>query len=615
MSRDEWMRDIADDMYYRQDIRFKDIVYADASKRVIVVRYSLPLVSRQKSLGSIIALVDRTAIEDQLRQRLAAEEGFSYIVMEDGRLFAGVNETESAEMPMFSEYQGDSGIRYELVDGRTFAVSYYRSSYNGWLYVTGMPREVFLSEAIRIQMAFLLFAIVVIVVGIPVSIFLAYGSTKPILDIVRILGTGGSAATDQRHDALRYISESVSTLISRNSSLGRLLEEQKPILKNLLIERLFRGDFATEEELKAHMEHFGLEICGRYFGVFCVFIDGYYDEVDSEIIKEFIVKNSLVRERIAGVLQDRTLVHEISLNKIGVITSFDDVDKSSNERQFDELLLQVVDQISSYAEVRCLFARGPLAESLLEVSSSLENAIRKLAVASVAEYENGIVPDAVSSDGMYYYPIEIETRIMNLVLNGHPEELVSLLENTERENFEKRHLSVRVLRVLAEEVEGTKAKIEERLAVSDLALSLENSGSDRSLRDRIVSLFGEFVRYAECMKGRRSQPHKLRQPILEHIKRNFSNPDICLKSLALHFKLSEVYFSHLFRELTDSNFSCYLENLRMEEALRLLRSGRNHTVDHIADSVGYRSSQVFRRAFKKRYGISPSLAAKDENSL
>jgi AraC-like DNA-binding protein len=88
---------------------------------------------------------------------------------------------------------------------------------------------------------------------------------------------------------------------------------------------------------------------------------------------------------------------------------------------------------------------------------------------------------------------------------------------------------------------------------------------------------------------------------------NYRDPDMSLKKLALKFNLSEVYLSSLFKEMMGVNFYSYLEDLRMKDALELLRS-TDYTVDHVAMDVGYNSSHVFRRAFKRRFGVSPSGA-------
>ncbi|HEX5258902.1 MAG TPA: helix-turn-helix domain-containing protein, partial [Sphingomicrobium sp.] len=60
-----------------------------------------------------------------------------------------------------------------------------------------------------------------------------------------------------------------------------------------------------------------------------------------------------------------------------------------------------------------------------------------------------------------------------------------------------------------------------------------------------------------------------------------------------------------FRETFGETPARYVESLRLEQAReRLLQSGRS--IESVAHSVGYRSADVFRRAFERRYGVSPA---------
>ena len=86
---------------------------------------------------------------------------------------------------------------------------------------------------------------------------------------------------------------------------------------------------------------------------------------------------------------------------------------------------------------------------------------------------------------------------------------------------------------------------------------------------------------------------------------NFTDPSLCLTKLSDHFNISESYLSHLFKDKTGQNFSVYLENLRLNEAVRRLKQGHCNLTE-LAMELGYNNAITFRRAFKKRYGMTPS---------
>ena len=93
--------------------------------------------------------------------------------------------------------------------------------------------------------------------------------------------------------------------------------------------------------------------------------------------------------------------------------------------------------------------------------------------------------------------------------------------------------------------------------------------------------------------------------IANYIKLNYGDANLCLATAATHFKLSPAYLSQLFKDETGENFSEYLEKIRMERASELL-ADRNLPISEIAQKLGYNSDKVFRRAFKRVKGVSPT---------
>lgn len=602
-----WIAEMSGPEYVKQEITPQTVVYNGTEREVLSIRYSLPLYPRMESRGTLIALVDRARIETLMADMLVPSEGFAFIQTSNGEVVAQTASSAFTPLSELGRAPEGSGVAYREVNGRSMAISYIRSDYNNWTYVAGVPKDLFLRQAQRIQTLFIVIGVVVLLVGIPVSIFLAYGSARPFVRVSEILKDGVVLPERVEKDPLAFISDSVSELVSRNSALRGLLDEQKPLIRSVVVERLFRGDFVSEDELRTFMDHFNVNIQGSCYGVACAFIDGYYDEVNEDILKEFLIKNTVIREQLRQVLPPRALVHEVSLNRIGIVVVFPEGTTASCGPAFDELLNQVSRHVNGQEDIRCIFARGGVVTRLMEVSDALSGAIEQLNRAPTDHVRHEIVSGFDrGSDPAFYYPPELETRIINQTVAGQTEEIELLTSTVIDENLKKRDLSLRMLKTLASEIEGTRIKIFSRLSF-DLPESDDHPSSERSLRDKIRTLLRSFVNLAEKIGNRDSQHHRFRRPIVEYLAENYRDPDMSLKKLALKFNLSEVYLSSLFKEMMGVNFYSYLEDLRMKDALELLRS-TDYTVDHVAMDVGYNSSHVFRRAFKRRFGVSPSGA-------
>lgn len=89
-----------------------------------------------------------------------------------------------------------------------------------------------------------------------------------------------------------------------------------------------------------------------------------------------------------------------------------------------------------------------------------------------------------------------------------------------------------------------------------------------------------------------------------YIIRNYSD-NITVQGVAESVFLERKYFSRLFKFNTGQTPQQYIQNVRMEQALKLL-SSTTHSISDIAVMVDYDSVSSFSKAFKRRYSMTPS---------
>lgn len=93
-------------------------------------------------------------------------------------------------------------------------------------------------------------------------------------------------------------------------------------------------------------------------------------------------------------------------------------------------------------------------------------------------------------------------------------------------------------------------------------------------------------------------------PILEYIGKNYPRPELKLSDVASHLCISEAKTSDLLKMSVNMSFRQYLNNLRMEEAKRLLKE-TDLQISEIAFKVGYNNIQHFNRVFKEYTELAP----------
>lgn len=97
---------------------------------------------------------------------------------------------------------------------------------------------------------------------------------------------------------------------------------------------------------------------------------------------------------------------------------------------------------------------------------------------------------------------------------------------------------------------------------------------------------------------------------LNYIKEHY-HENILLEDIADYCHLNKYYLSHLFTQLQGVSIGKYVQNLRINESMKLLRE-TNEPVAAIAQEVGFKDAGHFCRTFKKETSFTPLQYRKSE---
>lgn len=90
----------------------------------------------------------------------------------------------------------------------------------------------------------------------------------------------------------------------------------------------------------------------------------------------------------------------------------------------------------------------------------------------------------------------------------------------------------------------------------------------------------------------------------ERIRERYADAHV-LQSIVDRAQIPERTLKRRFRAATGASLIAYVQNLRVENAKRLLEAGEL-PVDEISAATGYEDASFFRRLFKRRTGLTPS---------
>ncbi len=153
-------------------------------------------------------------------------------------------------------------------------------------------------------------------------------------------------------------------------------------------------------------------------------------------------------------------------------------------------------------------------------------------------------------------------------------------------------------------------KIAERMKAVFLA-----QGADRELRSCMLLM--EFMltldehreEFLPEIRNRNSRGYSdsvMRRMILvtDYIKNNLTADDLSQGAMAEMAGISTEYFSRIFRNVTGTNYSKWLNMIRLEKATELL-ADQDLTLTEIAMLSGFQSISSFNRVFHAEKGMAP----------
>lgn len=133
----------------------------------------------------------------------------------------------------------------------------------------------------------------------------------------------------------------------------------------------------------------------------------------------------------------------------------------------------------------------------------------------------------------------------------------------------------------------------------------ENSVSKAN--EKNIDLVSEAVllyTFGEMAIMSNSEENDLISKIIKYTENNFNDSELNLKTLSQKLGYNSKYISRIFKNKTGINFSTYITNVRIQNAVFLIEQGVT-AIKNIAILSGYKEPLYFSNVFKTVMGVSP----------
>ena len=121
---------------------------------------------------------------------------------------------------------------------------------------------------------------------------------------------------------------------------------------------------------------------------------------------------------------------------------------------------------------------------------------------------------------------------------------------------------------------------------------------------KIYEILGILYRYGTVSVRASAETDKGFYAIVKYVNEHFTDK-ITPQNISLQFGYNETYFCRQFKKVTGLTFTKYVQALRMELAIKLLKEGKEE-IRYIAWKCGYADVSYFSNCFKRHLGFRPS---------
>lgn len=555
----QWSQMLFGTHHKREWLPVAQVRLGDRALRVLTYLQSMPSDAASGS-GVIVSMIDEAQIHAML-ERIEIKDGGWVCVLDD----TGTLMTHIGSMPeMIALPQGENaGYFEETLSDEAMLISFTRSAVNQWVYLSAVPRRVLMQQLDWLQRLMRQAAMVALLAGLVLAAFIANRNSRPV-------------------------------------------RKQAPLLRQSFFDRLFAGEFHSDKEIDAYLEHIRLSLGGDRYAVMLVRLRGDDGAMTSEKLDSLAHKQEAL---MRAVPRQGFVCHPLGMGDVAVLFIL------SRDEEFQQSAQRLVDRFRAQGLEDSILriGTGMPCDSLFGIHTSYlqaRQAMRYFAAAdvwSIARYE--ALP---TTDAMYDFSLRMETHLIHLVMAGSREETEKLLMEAYRQNIEERHISLDMARHYTNELFNTAMKIIGQLPASDGTLREAAMAIDERMRDDapldeihslMMQMYDRLCQTAQAAKRSRSEEHA--QDLLAFVETHAYQESLSLSVVAKAFGRTDAYVSQYFKEHAGENFSDYLERIRLQRARELLAND-TMPVYRIAAEIGYGNDNTFRRAFKRRFGISPS---------
>ncbi|NQX59224.1 helix-turn-helix domain-containing protein [Paenibacillus qinlingensis] len=503
------------------------------------------------------------------------------------------------------------------VDDRRWIVTYTTSSVTGWKFVNLTKRSVLLEGLGRIKLIVAAVSALYVTIAILLLFYISQRLYRPLKSVLAYISGSERAnpeaplpAADEAsfiQQAFERLRHSRETILSEKERVETLLGDNRSAIKEKYLSDLIKGRVISQQssgQEKDAAELLGLKLNFDRFAILTIELE----------------EQSLLNDSTGNLhyhLFQYGLIEELGPEIDGEIFARDDeriiiiLAVPANQDDFPiELARKLQRNMESRYRITATIGLSRIHSGVHSAQTAYEESVEALSLKMYVG-KGEIVPYAIVSswkqdEETYYYPYELETKLLQALLQLNEEECAETISRITRE-VTNRRLGKANVQQLFFQLSGEIVKSlvqtggDMTTVLGDRPFVLSGIQTLRDMEARLMEMCTQIIMH------NREKRLKLNDLTLQHatefMEKNYNN-NITIETVAGHVQRSTSFLSRIFKETTGTTINDHLIHLRIKRACELLRQPK-YSLEDICREIGYANVSYFSKLFKSRMGTTP----------
>ncbi|CAN7287793.1 AraC family transcriptional regulator [Paenibacillus sp. LjRoot153] len=582
-------------------------VTTPSNTSVITYLSNIPLIDSLANRQAVVAINIKESAMHNLIQSSPTDGEVLFIVDESGKVLVHSDSQWVGQDFSQKDYittllkHSESGTFEASVDGVQSVVSYAKSKYNNWKYVSVISIDTLYQKSKQLKHYLLITTIVLLTVSLLFSIYMTHWANKPLRSIIQTIRNLGSSDGQEKQAKNEYtmLHQVIDRVSHTITDLNHQMETNKPIIRDKFIMRLLQGDLDQTDPQVANMEKM---------------LQLHFDREKTACMALKVFGTEGIGLKNEMLIQYSMLQHVEELGDYWICSTMDNAGHIIVLLNYSHVLEKEKIHSSISQQMKGKFVLGfgnEYDHSYSNIAQSYVEACECLNYAYIMPAESCIAYDdlAIAQRKEHGSGLQIIEQLPVAVRNRNQEMVFSILDILRKALVSGRyHIdycrntvfdAISIIRTTAISME---IDLERFLGydIRDYGRKMDNVAD---LTDWLTGVAVQIMEYHTTDVTDDDPGTALERQILAYIEQNIYN-EISLSSLSEGIHMNSSYVSRIYKSVMGSNFSEHLAGIKMKHAESLLRE-TDLSIKEIAAKLGYTSPRYFANVFKENFGCTP----------